>query len=191
MDKAAVTSPGEVTRLLGEAADGNRAAFDSVFALVYDELRRLAQRQLSHERDDHTLDTVALVNEAYMKLTGLDHMSWQNRAHFMALAAQAMRRVLVNYAVSRKTHKRGGGWQRVPLEDAQVAADLRTEELLALERALERLAALNERQARVVECRFFAGMEIEETAQALDISPITVKRDWTVARAFLNRELGG
>lgn len=185
-----MTAPGDVTRLLAQAADGNRGALEQVFPLVYEQLLHLAQRQLRREREDHTLDTVALVHEAYLKLTGLDHMPWQNRAHFLAVAAQAMRRVLVNYALSRKTHKRGGGWRRVPLEESQLAADLRTEELLALDRALERLAALNERQCRVVECRFFAGMEIDETAQALGISPVTVKRDWTVARAFLNRELG-
>jgi RNA polymerase sigma factor (TIGR02999 family) len=149
----------------------------------------MAHRKLTRERTGHTLLTTDLVHEAYLKLVRLDRIEWQGRAHFLAIAAQSMRNILVNSALARKAAKRGGGADR-PLEEALAVADAPTSDLLALHRALERLEAIDARQSRVVECRFFAGMSIEETAEVLQISPASVKRDWTLARAWLNRELG-
>lgn len=180
---------GDVTGLLLAASGGNREALDRLFPLVYDELRRVARRRLSGERSDHTLATTALVHEAYLKLVNLDRIDWQNRAHFYGVAAQAMRRILIDYAVRRKAEKRGGGRRRVSLDEELVLAEENVGPLLALNEALERLESLDERQARVVEARFFAGLTIEETAVALSISPATVKRDWRMARAWLNKEL--
>ncbi|HET8653953.1 MAG TPA: sigma-70 family RNA polymerase sigma factor [Longimicrobiaceae bacterium] len=180
---------GEVTQLLAELTHGGRDAVDRLYPLVYAELQRVAHRQLAGERPDHTLATTELVHEAYLKLVGLERIEWRNRAHFFAVAARAMRRILVDYAVSRGAQKRGGGGQRVALDAVELVADERGEDLLALDDALVRLEAIQERCARVVECRFFGGMSIEETAEALDVSPATVKRDWTVARAWLYREL--
>jgi RNA polymerase sigma-70 factor, ECF subfamily len=163
---------------------------DDLLPLVYGELKRIAARQLRRERPDHTLSTTALVHEAWLELSQLDRITWQNRNHYLAVAAQAMRRVLIDHAVARRAQKRGGGKDLEALDDAVVlAVDGRGEDLLDLDRALERLAALDQRQVRVVECRFFGGMSIEETAQALDLSPATVKREWALARAWLNREL--
>ena len=162
---------------------------DEFFPVVYEELRRIAHRELRHERTDHTLGTTALVHEAYLKLARLDRIRWQSRAHFLAVAAQAMRRVLVDYAVARRAQKRGGGHAPESLDDAVAMAEARGDELLALDDALRQLQALDERHARIVECRFFGGMSIEETAEALGVSPATVKREWTLARAWLNREL--
>ena len=183
----------EVTRLLAEAAGGGREALDRVVPLVYDELRRLAHRRLRNERSGHTLDTTALVHETYLELVDLDRIAWRSRGQFFAIAARVMRRVLVDYAVGRNAQKRGGGAARIPLDEAagiSVMADGHEAELMALDDALDRLGAIDARQARIVECRFFGGMSIEETAAALDVSPATVKRDWTLARAWLNRELG-
>lgn len=180
----------DITRMISELDSRGREGLDQLFPIVYEELRLLAQRHMRGERSDHTLDTTALVHEAYLKLSGLDRIRWQNRAQFLAIAAQAMRRVLLNHASARRAQKRGGGRDRVPLDDVVLLTDNRAEELVALDAALTRLAELNVRQARIVECRFFAGMSIEETAEALDIAPATVKRDWAVARAWLNRELG-
>jgi RNA polymerase sigma factor (TIGR02999 family) len=180
----------EISRLLQAAALGNAEGLDRLVPVVYDELRRIAHRQLRGERSDHTLDTTALVHEAYLKLTRLDRIEWRDRGHFLAVAAGAMRRILVNYAVARKAEKRGGERQRVPVDQVAILADDRAEELLALDEALQRLAAESERAARIVEWRYFAGMSIEETADVMEISPATVKREWTLARAWLNRELG-
>jgi RNA polymerase sigma-70 factor, ECF subfamily len=163
---------------------------DDLFTLVYAELRRIAGRQLRSERAGHTLCTTALVNEAWVELTKLDRIRWQSRAHFLALAAQAMRRVLIDYAMARRAQKRGGGRTLEPLEDdALVVVQDRADEFIELDEALQRLMSLNERHARIVECRFYGGMSVEETADALGVSPATVKRDWTLARAWLNREL--
>jgi RNA polymerase sigma factor (TIGR02999 family) len=164
---------------------------EQMFSLVYDELRALAARKLRSERDGHTLGTTALVHEAWLELNKLDRIQWQNRAHFLAVAAQAMRRILIDYAVARRTQKRGGGQKLVSLDegDALAIAQERADELVELDEALARLQAVNERQARVVECRFYGGMSVEETADALKVSPATVKRDWAIARAWLNREL--
>ncbi len=163
---------------------------DELFTLVYAELRRIAGRQLRGERANHTLCTTALVHEAWVELAKLERIRWQSRAHFLALAAQAMRRVLIDYAVARRSQKRGGGRTPETLEDdALIAVTERPDEFIALDEALQRLATINERHARIVECRFFGGMSVEETADVLETSPATVKRDWAVARAWLNREL--
>ena len=163
-----------------------------MFPLVYDELRRIAARAMRGERPDHTLCATALVNEAWLEISKLTRMQWQNRSHFLAIAAQAMRRVLIDYAVARRRLKRGGGQSIQPLDADAVAVAVvadQADDVLALDEALERLTAMNERHARIVECRFFGGMSVEETAEALGISPATVKRDWALARAWLNREL--
>ncbi len=163
---------------------------DDLLPMVYSELKRIAARQLRRERTDHTLSTTALVHEAWLELSRLDRIKWQNRNHYLAIAAQAMRRVLVDHAVARRAQKRGGGQSIEVLDDGVVLlADGRAEELLDLDHALERLAVVDARQQRIVECRFFGGMSIEETAAALDLSPATVKREWALARAWLNREL--
>jgi RNA polymerase sigma factor (TIGR02999 family) len=166
------------------------ADLDGLFPAVYDELRRVAHRHLSGEHTGHTLDTTGLVHEAYLELIKFDRIKWPGRAGVLAAASRAMRRILIDYAVTRKAQKRGGGVIAEPLDDALVMATSRGDELLALDEALVRLAATNERYARVVECRFFGGMSVEDTAEALGTSPATVKRDWTIARAWLNRELG-
>ena len=162
-----------------------------MFVVVYNELRQLAARKLRGERDDHTLSTTALVHEAWLELNKLNRIQWQNRGHFLAVAAQAMRRILIDYAVARRRQKRGGGQVVVSLDDGDALpiADDRADELVELEEALERLQVINERQAKVVECRFYGGMSVEETADALNVSPATVKREWAIARAWLNREM--
>lgn len=164
---------------------------DDLFPLVYGELYRMAARQMRAERDEHTLCATALVNEAWLELVKLQRIRWQNRAHLLALAAQAMRRVLIDYAVARRRHKRGGGQPllRLDHDDSLAVVAERDRELLALDEALGRLATMSARRARVVECRFYAGMSVEETGKALGISPATVKREWAAARAWLNREL--
>jgi RNA polymerase sigma factor (TIGR02999 family) len=188
-----------VTELLLAAQNGNQEAVTDLFPLVYDELRTMARRKLRHERSGHTLDTTALVHEAYLKLVHLDPTQWQSRAHFLAVAARAMRNILVNHALRRKRLKRGGGAVHVQIEgtghaaqeDAAHLPSVEADRILALDSALEKLATMNQRHARVVECRFFGGMTIEETALVLKISPATVKRDWTLLRAWLGRELAG
>ena len=164
---------------------------EQMFVVVYNELRQLAARKLRGERDDHTLSTTALVHEAWLELNKLNRIQWQNRGHFLAVAAQAMRRILIDYAVARRRQKRGGGQVVVSLDDgdALAIADDRADELVELEEALERLQVINERQAKVVACRFYGGMSVEETAGALNVSPATVKREWAIARAWLNREM--
>ncbi len=184
-----VTAPSDVTQALVALSGGDRAALDRLLPLVYDQLRQIAARALRQERADHTLSPTALVHEAYLKLVQLDSITWEGRAHFFGACAQAMRRILVSYARMKKAEKRGAGSAHVPITSVMVAADSRPQDLIALDEALAKLESLDERQAHVVECRFFAGMGVEETASALGISPATVKRDWTVARAFLNREL--
>ena len=163
---------------------------DEIFPLVYDELRRIAARKLRDERTSHTLSATALVHEAWLELTKLNRIKWQNRSHYLAIAAQAMRRILIDYAVARSRQKRGGGQAPLHLDgDVWAVAETRGDELLALDEALVRLRALNERQAQIVEYRFFGGMSVEETADTLKVSPATVKREWATARAWLNREL--
>jgi len=163
---------------------------EEIFPLVYDELRRMAARKLRDERTSHTLSATALVHEAWLELTKLNRIKWQNRSHYLAIAAQAMRRILIDYAVARSRQKRGGGQAPLHLDgDVWAVAETRGDELLALDEALVRLRALNERQAQIVEYRFFGGMSVEETADTLKVSPATVKREWATARAWLNREL--
>jgi RNA polymerase sigma factor (TIGR02999 family) len=163
---------------------------DEMFPLVYDELRRIAARKLRDERTSHTLNATALAHEAWLELTKLNRITWQNRSHYLAVAAQAMRRILIDYAVARRRQKRGGGQTPIHLDsDAWAVAEARGDDLLALDEALERLGHLSPRQARIVECRFYGGMSVEETAESLDVSPATVKREWATARAWLNREL--
>jgi RNA polymerase sigma factor (TIGR02999 family) len=185
------TRAGEVTALLAQLGSRGPAAIDQLMSILYDELRRIASRQLRGERPDHTLETTALVHEAYVRLVGLDRISWQNRAHFLAVASQAMRRVLVDHAVSRRAKKRGGARQKVSLDDIDPGQAQPVETLVALDTALNRLEQIDPRLSRVVECRYFGGMSIEEAAAALQVSPATIKRDWGVARAWLNRELQG
>lgn len=182
--------PNDVTRLLNEADGDPRAILDRVAPLVYDELHRLAHHYLRHERSDHTLSTTALVHEAYLNLVDQSRVQWQNRAHFMAVAAQSMRRVLIGYARSRGAQKRGGGWHRLDLTGALEMAPQESEAVIALDEALTRLEAFDERLVRVVEYRFFGGLTHEESAEVLGVSTRTVKRDWQVARAWLYRELG-
>ena len=179
----------DITQALIAISDGDRAALDRLLPMVYDNLRSMAERELRGERPDHTLSPTALVHEAYLKLVQLDRVTWQGRAHFFAASSQVMRRILISYARMKKAEKRGSGAPHAPIDDVIVAARDRPADLLALDEALVRLEQLSERQARVVECRFFAGMDIDETGEALGISPATVKRDWTTARAWLNREL--
>jgi RNA polymerase sigma factor (TIGR02999 family) len=157
--------------------------------VLYQELRRIARHHLRGERRDHTLNTTALVHEAYVQLARFDRAPWRDRSHFLSIAAQAMRRVLIDHAVARNAQKRHGKLERVGLDEESLQADARAEQILAIDEALDRLEQFNARLARVVECRVFAGMNIDETAYALGSSPATVKRDWSVARAWLNREL--
>ncbi len=180
--------------LRGLNAETSREVLDALLPLVYDELHRQAHRYLRNERRDHTLQTTALINEAYLRLIGQKSVEWQNRAHFFALAANMMRRILVDYAKTKHRVKRGGGGEDLPLDDAiTVAADTTSEavkiDLIALDAALDKLAAKDERLARIVELRYFSGLTIEETAEVLKISAMTVKRDWNVAKAWLHKEI--
>ena len=180
----------QVSRLLADWSKEDPAARDALVAIVYKELQRLAHHYMQGERANHTLQTTALVNEAYLRLTDLTRMQWRNRAHFFAMAATLMRRVLVDHARDRARDKRGGGVVFTVLEDAPTAAPSNID-ALALDEALDRLAAIDPQHARIVELRYFAGLTIEETSEALRISPATVKREWTFARAWLHHQLGG
>jgi len=177
------------TDLLLQACAGSASALSDVFPLVYDELRHLAHRQLRRESDGHTLSTTALVHEAYIRLIDQTRVQWNDRAHFMAIAATAMRRILVDRARGHRSLKRGGSLRRVSLDSIDLAAEDRADVLLALNDALERLQQLNERQAQVVECRFFGGMTEEETANAMGIGLRTAKREWAKARSWLYQEI--
>jgi len=181
----------QVTQLLVALRGGDRGALNQLLPLVYAELRALARSKLRHERGGHTLDSTALVHEAYLELVGLDRVQWQSRAHFLAIAAQVMRNILVDHARRRKRLKRGGGAPHASLEEAVHLPAAEVDRILSLDAALERLAATNQRHARLVECRFFGGMTIEESAHVLEVSPATAKRDWTFLRAWLARELEG
>lgn len=182
-------SRAEITSLLTACTTGDPRATDRLMELVYAELRRLAAHYLRSERPDHTLQPTALVNEAYLQLIEQKEQRWQNRAHFVGVAAQLMRRILVDHARAHHALKRGGKQVKVPLDDVFVLSSERSDELLAVDEALTRLAAMDPQQARVVELRFFGGLDVEECAEALKISPATVKRDWNVARAWLYRQL--
>ena len=182
-------SPKQVTELLIEWREGDEAALDRLMPLVYEELRRMAARYMRGEREGHTLQASALVNEAYMRLADHRNMQWQGRAHFFGVAAQAMRRVLVDHARTRDSGKRGGGQQKVVLDEAALAAVEPEADLVALDEALRELARFSERKARVVELRYFGGLSVEEAAEVLGVAPVTVMRDWRVAKMWLLREL--
>ncbi len=178
-----------ITDLLLQASGGDSTAIDRLFPLVYDELRRIAHRALQRERSDHTLGTTGVVHEAYLKLVDQTRVGWRDRAHFFAVAALAMRRILVDYARRHRRAKRGGGARPVTLDEGVVSLDERAENLVALDEALTRLSALNPRLSRIVECRFFGGLTEEEIAEALGVTTRTVKRDWAKARGWLYQEL--
>lgn len=184
-----------VSRLLGDLGKGRREALDELFPIVYDELRELAHRQRTAWDGNDTLNTTALVHEAYLKLVDQHRATWESETHFLAAAARAIRHILINYARDRTAQKRGGSWKRVPLNEHQLDGGMQSvalsweEHVVAVDEALHRLAQLSERQSRIVECRFFGGMTVEQTARALGVSVPTVTRSWAMARAWLRREL--
>jgi RNA polymerase sigma factor (TIGR02999 family) len=178
-----------ITKLLVDWRNGDQEALDQLMPLVYEELRRMANHYMRNERKGHTLQTSALVNEAYLRLVDHENIDWQNRSHFFGLAAQAMRRILVDHARSRNYQKRGGNAERVSLDEAANFAEERATELIALDEALQELAKLDPRKSRIVEMRYFGGLTGEETAEVLGISTATVARDWETAKAWLLREL--
>lgn len=178
-------SPQEVTQLLADWAQGDKSAFDKLFPLVHDELRRIARRQMSHERPGHTLQATALVNEAYLKLAGHEGFEWQNRAHFYAVCAQVMRHILIDHARAHARDKRGGGTIHVSLEEVAVIAAEQADEYLALDEALRFLESVDPKKGRIVELRYFGGLSVDETAEVLDLSPRTIRREWQRSRAWL------
>ena len=180
-------SPQQVTQLLVAWGDGDQAARDELMPLVYEELHRLAHHCMSRERPGHTMQTSGLVNEAYLRLVDQRSIHWQNRAHFFGIAARLMRQVLVDYARRRHNAKRGGNAHRVSLDEAMVVSKERAADVMALDDALKSLAEFDPRQSQIVELRFFGGLSIEETAEVLKVSPGTVMRDWTLAKAWLRK----
>ncbi|MDQ3749897.1 MAG: sigma-70 family RNA polymerase sigma factor [Acidobacteriota bacterium] len=185
-----VSTTQNITAMLQEWNDGNREALDTLLPIVYDELRRQAHRYIRRERKNHTLQTTALIHEAYLKLLEQRNVECESRTHFFAIAANLMRQILVDYARTKQSLKRGGAADNLPLEEAVLIAAQETDvDLLALDAALNCLAEMDARQSRIVELRYFSGLSIAETAEVLQISPTTVKRDWNVAKAFLNHEL--
>jgi RNA polymerase sigma factor (TIGR02999 family) len=181
------TAPKSITELLVAWGEGDRAALDDLVPRVHAELRRIARNYMRGERKGHTLQTTALMNEAYLRLVDQKHVRWQNRAHFLAIASELMRRILVDYARRRQYQKRGGGALQVTLSDATGLANERSPDLVALDEALVSLAEIDPRRSRVVELRFFGGLSIEETAEVLKVSTTTVERDWTIAKAWLHK----
>ena len=181
----------EVTQLLVAWGDGDQSALDKLIPLVYDELHRMAHRYMAQERPEHTLQTSAIVNEAYVRLIDQKNVRWQNRAQFFGIAAASMRRILVDYARRRKRAKRGAGAFHISLDGAAILSNERASEMVAIDEALENLAAVDPRKSQVVELRFFGGLSIEETAEVLQVSPGTVMRDWTLAKAWLRQEISG
>jgi RNA polymerase sigma factor (TIGR02999 family) len=186
-----LTSPPsqEVTKLLRAWSNGDKGALERLAPLVHKELHRLARRYLAGERPGHTLQVTALVNEAYLRLIDASQMQWQNRAHFFGVAAQLMRQILVDFARSRQSQKRGGEVTQVPLDEALVVSEEKEADLVALDDALKALAAIDPRRSQLVELRFFGGLSVEETAEVLKTSPRTVSREWSLAQAWLYREL--
>jgi RNA polymerase sigma-70 factor, ECF subfamily len=185
------SAPANVTELLVGWGRGDKEALDQLVPIVYEELRRQASRYLRRERVGHTLQTTALIHEAYLRLIDQRNVAWQNRAQFFGIAAQLMRRILVDHARTRKRLKRGGSDIRLSLGDAEVFAKAQDLDVVALSEALDRLEAIDPQQAKVVELRFFSGLTVEETAAVLDISPATIKREWSMAKAWLHREISG
>jgi RNA polymerase sigma factor (TIGR02999 family) len=190
MDESALGKNGEVTRLLGEIGRGQKQAVNDLLPLVYDELHRLARSYFRRERGEHTMQPTALVHEAYIRMVD-QRAPLESRGHFMAMAATQMRRVLLDYARKHRAARRGGEDQKVLLEDTMVICEQRPVDMILLDVALGKLAALDARQAQLVELRFFAGLSVEETAEVMEVSPATIKRSWSSARAFLHRELTG
>jgi RNA polymerase sigma factor (TIGR02999 family) len=185
------SSTREITQLLRAWSEGDESALDNLMPIVYDELHRMAQRYMAHESPGHVLQATALVNEAYLRLVDSAHANWQNRAHFFAVCAQAMRRILVDYARSRQAMKRGGESRPLELKEALAAAQQPGVDLVALDDALKALAALDPRMSQVVELRFFGGLSLEETAEVLKVSSDTVLRDWNLAKSWLRCEISG
>jgi RNA polymerase sigma-70 factor (ECF subfamily) len=183
-------SPREITQLLVNWSQGNQAALDQLIPMVYPELRRLARRYMGQENSHHTLQTSALINEAYLRLVKHQSTEWQDRAHFFAAAAQVMRRILVDHARRNRYAKRGAGAEHVPLDDVAVVNQGRAAEFIALDDALKRLAEIDPRKSQLVEFRFFGGLTVEETAEVMKLAPITIKREWRSAKAWLMREIG-
>jgi RNA polymerase sigma-70 factor, ECF subfamily len=183
------SSPLQVTKLLNEWRNGNPAALEQLMPLVYAELHKLARRHMQRQNPSHTLQTTALIHEAYLRLAGDSRKQWENRAQFYGVAAKAMRHVLVDHARARQAAKRGGGWQAVPLDEGIAVSDERLAGLIALDEALSRLSKLHPRQSEVIELRFFGGLGVEETATILKVSPETVMLDWRAAKAWLHKEL--
>jgi len=181
----------EASDLLAAVVDGDQSRVPRLAELVYDDLRRLAQHYMKQEKVGHTLQPTALVHETFLKLIDQEHVDWQSRSHFFAIGAQAMRRILVNHAKRRARIKRGGNRLKLSLNEAVAVSSEQDEDVLALDEALEKLAQIDERQAQIVELRFFGGMSVEETAAAMDLSKRTVEREWTGCRAWLRRELSG
>jgi RNA polymerase sigma factor (TIGR02999 family) len=179
----------EVTRMLVDWSGGDREAPAKLMPLVYEELRHLARQYLQRERPDHTLQATGLVHEAYLRLVDQSTTTWQNRAHFFGVAAQLMRRILVDYARSHRAEKRGGGWDKLTFDEALAPSTERSIDLVALDEALKDLLALDPRQSQIVELRFFGGLTNEEVGEVLDVSPRTVKREWRMAKAWLRREI--
>jgi RNA polymerase sigma-70 factor (ECF subfamily) len=179
----------DVTELLVSWSNGNQAARDQLMGVVYDELHRLARRYMRRESPGHTLQTSALLNEAFLRLVDQKNVQWQNRAHFFGIAAQMMRRILVDHARSRSYAKRGGGARTLSLDEALIVSDARNEEVVNIHEALERLTEFDARKGQIIELRFFGGLSIEETANVLGVSQGTVMRDWTLAKAWLRREM--
>ncbi len=179
----------ELTQLLIDWSNGNRAALDRLMPLIDEELRRLAHRYMRQERAGHTLQTTALVNEAFLRLVNRKNLQWQNRAHFFGIAAQLMRTILVDHARSHASAKRGGGAKKLELNEALVVSQQKASEVIALDEALKQLALIDPRQSRIVELRFFGGLTVEETAEVLQLAPVTIKREWSTAKAWLHREL--
>ena len=182
-------TPQEMTELLAAWSEGDRHALDQLLPLVEEELHRLAHRYMKREREGHMLQTTALVNEAYLRLIDQREVRWQNRAHFFAIAAEMMRRILIDHARKQAYQKRGGGARHLPLDEAAVLTNERAAELVALDEALKSLAKIDERKARVIELRYFGGLSVEEVAEVLGVHPDTVTREWRRARAWLHREL--
>lgn len=196
MSAAPFQPKGEITRLLAQASNGNKAAFDELVPLVYDELHKIASARLKIEASGHTLTPTALVHEAYLKLVEQDRAEWQSRSHFFAVAALAMRRILINHAKTRARQKRGGGAVRIDLDAAEKLGetavpfnDEQADELIALDSALTQLKEFNEEGAQVIEYRFFGGLQFKEIAEVIGVSEVTVRRRWTAARAWLRKEL--